>query len=452
MAIDYTALFGDIGKLVSKINSVEALGDTTLPADLLALVTQFGTRWHPAEGIAAEYDRFRDAVTGWRQSLAGYADRRVIDVETVLAELGLDDGAGPAEAVEALARQMIREAEAVKACACAAAAPAYDSANLGGGRLWLTTILDGYNPPAAGVAAQVRYNGLPSELCVSETMVFDCVGDSVIDGLAEGSEQFLWTGAAARPPLDVRAEGSGAASLSAAGGRTVLVGGGFDSFSADVPVGWTVEAGGDQISEDTSVYFRGSASMKIEGGAALVRVYQSLASGLVNGRRRYLQALAARASAAAAGATVRAYMTGTGAAVSGAISIDGASLADAWSQHGAFCTLPNPLPSDWRFVVEVEGLPAGVNLWLDDAHLVPAVYHGGVGAAVTPGATPWQRGDRITAAITNDNAGKFQSFSRKWWRAQLPSVSVAEAWPALLLPLPMMAWSAAETVADSLAN
>lgn len=452
MAIDYGTLFGDVGKLVAKIDSVEALGDTTLPADLLALVTQFSTRWHPAEGIAAEYDRFRDAVTGWRQSLAGYADRRVGDADTVLSQLGLGDGAGPAEAVEALARQMLREAKAVKACACAAAAPAYDPANLGDGRLWLTLTLDGYNSPAAGVAPQVRYSGLASELCVNETMAFECVADSVIDGLSEGSEQFLWSGAAARPPLDVRAEGSGSASLSAAAGRSVLVGGGFDTWSAGVPSGWTVEAGGDQVSEDTATTFRGDASMKIEGGAALVRLSQTLTSGLVTGRRRYLQALAARASAAAPGATVRAYMTGTGAAVSGAISIDGATLADSWSQHGAFTTLPNPVPADWQFVVEVEGLPSGVSVWLDDAHLVPAVYHGGVGAAITPGSSRWQRGDRITAAITNDGAGKFQSFARKWWRAQLPSVSVAEAWPALLLPLPMMSWSVTESVPDSQAT
>src|SRR5262245_32885992 len=94
MAISWATLFGDLGALVGRLNSYGPIGATTLPADLEALQTQLGTRWESQEGLAAYYGSLSASVTGWRQGLASYGDRRLTDRDTVLVQLGLDPYAG----------------------------------------------------------------------------------------------------------------------------------------------------------------------------------------------------------------------------------------------------------------------------------------------------------------------------------------------------------------------
>ena len=83
--------------------------------------------------------------------------------------------------------------------------------------------------------------------------------------------------------------------------------------------------------------------------------------------------------------------------------------------------------------------------------VTPTVYHGGVGVNILPGLVAWQRGDRMTFAVTNDQGGKFQEFFRRRYGAQLPTVkSGVSQGPLLTLLLTMMPWTVTETVADSL--
>jgi hypothetical protein len=63
----------------------------------------------------------------------------------------------------------------------------------------------------------------------------------------------------------------------------------------------------------------------------------------------------------------------------------------------------------------------------------PAVYHGGVAAAVVPGASRFAAGDRFTFTVSNDAAGVIQEAFRKNYGVQLPS-------------------SGAPTIADALAT
>lgn len=457
MAVTYTGaggLFTHLGPIIARINSLNTLGGTTLDADLLTLVTAFGTYWLPPEGVASYYEGLKSQVAGMRTGLASFGDSRLADHALVGSQLRLSEGAGLDEVLTALWRDMTEQSRRVKASYCAAGAVTAASGNAGDGTAYVDLTLDGYNAPLAGGLALPWYDGLRSQLCVpSETMTLECVADSATDGLAEGAEQWAWSGGPAYAPLDCRAEGSGRGPgvLTADGGANVLSNGSFDSWGSAAPAGWTAAGGsaGD-VSQDTAVYHRGTGSAKVLGGAASIRLSQSL-SGLTYGRRRYHLGFAVRASAAAPAATVRACLSGTGFPAVGEAQIAGGSLSTSWQLVGGWGTVPSPVPASWAFTVEVTGLPSGTTVWIDSAHLTPATYHGGVCAAVKSGGTPWRRGDRLTWTLTNNQAGKFQDYFRRWYRVQLPSITVGSSQGYFLgLPFTLMTVATAETVADSL--
>ena len=455
MALDYTTLFGDLGAIIARLNSYQTLGGTTLAADLDDLLTQFETRWLPHEGVAAYYEGLRDQVTGWRQGLASFADRRVQDQATVQDELRLR-AAGLAEVLAALDRKMREDAKEVKACGATATDPeaAEEPANRGDGAAFVTLTLDGYNSPVRDGPASIYYDGVQTEMTVpSETMTLTCTADGVQDGLAEGAEVFGWSGGPQWPPLDVRAEGSGSGpSINVANGESLISGKDFDAFTSGVPSGWTVASGSGNTAQETTQVFRGDSCLKFTGNAALT---QAVSPTVLTGRRRYFVGVAARLSGALPGAQFRLYFTGTGWSGPDVCSVTGTQLsASAWSLIGGFVTMPSPIPSDWTLAMAASGLTgSGVSLYVASMAFKPVDYHGGVGCVVVAGQTPWQRGDRLTFSVTNDGAGKFQTFARRHWRRQLPSVRTGmypSAQGLLLLLQGAGGTTVTETVSDSL--
>jgi hypothetical protein len=447
--IDYdgaaAGVFTHLGAIIARINSYRALGQTTLPADLLTLVTSFGVTWLPPEGIAGQYEGFRDAVTGLRQGLAGFADRRLLDLETVTRPLGLQPGAGIEETLLALRKAMRDDSETVRACACAAGAVAYHASNEGDGRVWVTSILDGFNAPVSGGISDWSYDGKASEMMVpGETMTLECVADAGADGLPEGGEAWSWNGAPDHGPLDVRNEGSGVGPgmQTANSGYNLMQNGSLDSWSSATKASaWTNAAGTPARTTDAAA---GGYAAALGSGTTLT---QPVPSGTLQGRRRYFLGFLAKAAAALPGASVSLSLQGTGFAPGSQASLDGATLSSSWSHAGAFVTVPSPVPSDLRVQLEV----AGGTVTVDECVLAPAVYHGGVGVAVQGGTVPWQRGDRATFSVTNDEAGKFQNFFRKWYRAQLPSVAGPPAQGMLLtLLMLMMPSQGVETISENL--
>jgi len=450
--LDYTGaagVFKHLGAIIARVNSYQSFGNTTLPADLQLLLAAFGTTWLPEEGVAAYYEGLRDSVSGFRQSLAGFADRRLLDLETVTRPLGLQPGAGIEETLLALRKAMRDDAQTVRSCLCDASAVSYNAANRGDGRVYLTQTLDGFNAPVNGGIADWSYDGKASELMVpGETMTLECVADSVMDGLAEGGEAWRWSGAPDHGPLDVRTEGSGEGPgiLTANQGYNLLQNGALDSWS-DVShaSGWTNASGSPQrlngivISEPYAAGF---------GAPCVMR--QAVPTGTLQGRRRYWLGFSAYSTAAQPGARVELSLQGTGFAPGAQASIDGSTLTGAVFHHaGAFVTVPSPAPAD--MVVELRIVNPSAGIWVDELALTPAVYHGGIGVAVQRGQTVWQRGDRATWTVSNGQQGLFQDFFRRWFRAQLPSVAGPPAQGTFLgLLFLLMQSTGSETISESL--
>jgi hypothetical protein len=452
MSVDWTSLWGDVGELIGKLNGYRPIASTTLAADLLALTTQFGTRWASAEGVAAEYQGFQSGVVGWRRRLAQYADRRVQDQDTVQAELGLQSAALQA-VLEAVDRQMRAEGESVKANTVtvgAVAAPSYP-ANRGDGWAFVTDILDGATPPSRGMPAWRYYDGLRTELCVaSETVTLECTAGSG-DGVSAGGESWRVDGEADHGELDWRAEGSGQGpSFRTADSAGLIAGGSLSSVSGTAPSGWTLELGNSSTcAADAAVPFGASPSLKVSGEALF---YQALPASALTGRRRYFVGVSLRAASALPGATVRLGVRGDDYSFSPALTVAGASLTPSWQHFGGWVTTPPSIPAGFQLAFRLEGTSSAQPVWAANARFAPAVYHGGVGLAVVAGESPWARGDRLAFTLANDDAGKFQTFARQHWRRQLPSVHPGDIAPALLAALWGLPQTVAPTVTDSWAS
>lgn len=435
MAFDYdtsnTGVFFRIGKFIKYINSRLATATTTLPAELKAIVDPYeaADMTGQIDGVYNSFDEMQQAVTNERNTLAGYIDATLLDRDTVLEQLAVTN-ANLDEVLPALIRQMGIDSESVDASTVTLGSVTAASGNTGNGTILITKVLDGYNAPLDGGPAIVQYAGLNSELCVgSETMTLDCTADNDRDGLPEGSEAFTWKGGIADVVLGWQTEGSGdGPSLTAAGGVSLLSNGTFEDFTDDEPNGWDVIAGtvATHILQTTAEQYRGDSALHFDGDntQASIKISQTIPQGQMQSRRGYFVSVRLKASAASGTGSFTLMFEGTGytASSSEKVAISAGAMPTSYTLYSFFVCTPATLPDDWALTINNAGTPgASSNVYVDDVFVVPAVYHGGVAAAVIPGSTPFAVSDRFTFTVANDAAGTIQEFFRKWYKVQLPS-------------------------------
>lgn len=448
MALDYdgsnTGIFDRGGKLIKYVNSRLATATTALPAELKAIADKFEAADMTGQisGLFADYDGFQDNVTRERQAIARYWDAILTDRVSVLEELGVPSP-DVAAVLPALIRQMIADAETVDASTVAIGTVTANAANVGNGTVLMSKLLDGYNAPLSGAPVVLNYAGVNSELAVNETMTFTCVSDSSRDGLTSGTEGFSWVGGIAGEKLGFEDEGSGEGpNLTTAGTSTIVTNNDFEDWTSNVPTGWTAGNGtaGTHIKESTAEYYRGSSSLHFDGdnSQADIRVDYAVAAGTMQSRRLYCVSVRVKASAASGTGGLTVMFTGTNYTASSTekITITAGAMPTSWTLYSFWIVTPANIPSDWTLKITNTGTPGLTsNVYVDSLTCEPGTYHGGLAACVVPGSTPFAVGDRFTAAITNDAAGTIQEFFRKWYAAQLPSVT-----------------DGSETIADSLAT
>lgn len=437
MALDYTGantgIFVRGGKVTKYVNSRLATATTTLPAELKAIADPFEAADYTGQisNLYSDYDGFKANVTRERQTLAAYWDNILTDRATVLSQINVPTADTTAVLPE-LIRQMNTDSASVKANTVTIGSVTANASNKGNGTVVLSKLLDGYNAPIQGGIVVVDYAGLNSELaCPSETMTFTCTSDSSRDGLTVGQERFSWVGGIQGDKLDYLTEGSGTGpGLVAAGDSTLISNANFETWSSNTPGSWTITSGtaGTHVLQQTTAanVYRGSSSLQLKGDGALaaITLTQALSAGVMLGRRLYNVSARVKASAASGTGALTIQFTGTGYTASSTekISITAGSMPTSFTLYNFFIVTPAVLPSDWTLSISNSGTPgASSNVYVDCLVPVECTYHGGVAAVVIPGSSAFAANDRFTVSITNDAAGTFQEFFRKWYGVQLPS-------------------------------
>jgi len=472
------SLWNDLGLFWGRMRNLGAFAQTYMSGitgpgfDALKIVNNFSVPGKPdAEGIYVAYQSIGGAFTGFRQSLARFCDARLLDVNNVLKELRLDQSASLDQVLDFLANRMLDESVSLNRSKVTVGPLVPDpSGNIGNGTVLFTTTLDGVAAPGVGFPSHPWYDGKLSELAVAgETMAMICIADSVADGLAEGTESFAWQGAPPNTGLTWDVEGSGQGpALQAAASGTVLAGNDFETWAAGLPSGWNLISGlvNSHLTQDTATFYRGSSAAAFNGdGSTPIVLEQDATVGMIPHRRYCLAVRVLSSSGAFTGApyvpggnaigvasTKGVSGTGSGGQIVGVanmqfaktagtaptitvgfagtgytpgageqISITANQFPGAWGLYSCWLNVPALIPKDFRIHIEVDGLPAGVQVWLDDVWLKETTYHGGMGAVVIPGSVPFVRGDRFEFSVGNDQAGAFQELFRRRYLTQLPS-------------------------------
>lgn len=438
MALDYTDLFEDVGKLVKYYNAFA--GDAqALSTDVDAIQVAFADEHQEAaiEGLrdSAE-DNWLNEYVGRRETLAGYAANRLADRDSVLVEIAaISSDLG--EVLSKLIEQMTADSESVNASSTVIGTVTANGGNEGDGTVLVTTLLDRATSPGtrAGVSfpSHHLYGDLESELTVTETMAVRCTADSFADGQTEGAESFSWEGGIADSQHGVETtEGSGnIGGIQAIHGQVAqfLTNADFELFTTtDTPDGWTLDAGAvtTNIKEATgSNAYHGDSGLNFLGDGATtdIKISQAIAAASLTAGKRYCVTCRVKADASVTNGDLTIQLEGTGyTAGSGEkISIAAGSLPTSWTLASFFVLLPEELPSDLALAILWDDTPTSAkNVYIDDIGFGPVNYGGGLGIVAVRGASPFVREDRFTFTVTATE-GVVQKFFRRVFGVQLPS-------------------------------
>lgn len=438
MAIEYTdantGLFTHLGKIVKRINVYEGLPDTDLPADLDALLTILqgsGGQDAVAEGLVSSYDGIMSSVDSWRNTLLGYATKRLRDPATVIQELELYTN-DLATVFARLITQMTVDSKTIDKSTVSLGTVTPAAANQGNGTVLVSKVLDGYSRPTKYTPGHPLYAGVDSELGVpAETMTLVCAADSENDGRTEGQESFLWYGETEYPHFSYRTEGSGQGpTIATVQAASLLNNLDFESFSTNTPSNWTIANGtaGTHIFAETGAanVYHGSKSIKFlgTGAQAVIGISQAFPVSQLRPLRRYLCTIRYKAASVPAAGTILIQPTGTGftAGSTEKFTVAAAAFSTSWALASFYINLPAIIPSDFALTVTITGtLSNGVAVYFDNLAFAPVEWHGGVNLGIVAGSTRFMRGDKFTFTVANDTAGVFQEFFRRGYGLQLPS-------------------------------
>lgn len=314
MAVNYTQLFTDIGKMVAAIDELRdtTTGDNSpvpdLPALELAIVTQLAasSRHDEINGIPPAFQNFKDQIAGMCEALGERVTSRLLNLDSVIVQLNSTvNNTDITHALLELARAMIVDSESFNSSVVSIASFTADSGNTGNGELFLTKCLDGVTAPGSRFAPKSYYWGIDSELSVpTEIMSVNCIGDADTNGLTEGHELFLLEGKPAPEvgPYDWRTEGSGTSiQVPTLNSYNMLTNRNFEVWLNALPQGWVANsgAGGTEIVQESTAsdVYRGLSSMQLVGTSTNIDLRQTLGINTITPSRMYMLGVAVKGSA-----------------------------------------------------------------------------------------------------------------------------------------------------------
>ena len=436
MAVNYDDLFQDLGKLVKHYNLFTADAQA-LAADMDEILDEFQDTDQDvaAAGLTEGYEGWESQYAGRKAFLAAIAEARLLDRTTVAEEVGAKSNS-ISDVLFALIDRMTTDSETVKETTVSFGSVA--AAGTGGGSekgtVLRSIVLDGVQPPGAGVLPHRAYKSINSYLTVAETIHVECIGDSFEGGVTEGAEQFRIYGDTLDPngvhgtSAD---EGSGdLGSITAVHSEVgqYIDNPDFEDFAvAHTPDSWTLTGtAGTHIAEDASSedYYHGTSSIRMDGNGstATIKLSQAIDNTKVIANQMYVVTARYKASASISAGTFTVQFSGTGytPGATEKSAIAPGALATSWTLIHFFVVMPGQIPSDFALDLQWTGTPTTLkSLWIDDIGMKAADYRGGHAVAVVRGSNEFQVGDRYSYTVT-PTEGVFSKFFRKVFRVQLP--------------------------------
>lgn len=438
MALDYDDIFTKLGKVIKGQNYVVGIRDTGFESSDFAS-DYLGTVDPVALAVSAFYGMMDD-MTSRAESYVN-AFESYLAQEFLLADLPyIGSDTDVPTILQRIIDDMIAQSDTVRKSVVTLGTPTAAFVGSSTGKMAVSKVLDGSSIPIAGGFAHPSYAGIDSELCQSDTVVLECIADSQTDGQTEGGEIFTIQGLPApRSPLDYLRTGVGtgpniSVMNKGAFGSFQLPDPDFETFVSNVPDGWVVVSGtaGTNILEETTGanVYHGSRSLRFtNGAAATIEIKYPMSTLKPN--KRYCFGIWLKSDATAAGATLI-QMEGTGysAGTTEKISVAAASYTGSWEFHSFFFNSPEIIPSDFALHIKVTGtLTATKSVWYDWFGFSEAVWFNGFCMGLWAGNVRYIRGDRYTVSVSNNDAGLFNQFARRFWKMQFPSVASSETQP-----------------------
>lgn len=433
MALNYTNIFSDAGILIGTINftksTSQVYGDALL-GDIGGAFVDTLT-FNILDGLASDSASAEATILSLIDVYGAYIDGIFSDYVTMLSQLvGLGSSTDLQTVLNNFLVQMTTDSQTVlkSTITIGSVTAGATNNNTSTAGILLTSVLDGVQAPRSNVIAQRAYAGLTSQLTLhSETVKLLVTNDSQADGVNEGSEEFsVNAGLVLDSNFNWRGQGSGTGNtITCMNGDGTIVNGEFDSFSiVNTPDDWVIGAGtvGTNILQEISDTVGGGSALKLAGTATLTQSASQY--GLVP-LQAYRLACWVKGDATIAAGTLLIDFTGTGysAATSEKINLDHTALAGltGYTVKNFLIIMPRLIPADFTLQISLTSLTAAKFVKIDRLALQPVNYFGGIGINILAGASEYLDGDFFEFALSNDEAGKFQTFFRDFYGIQLPS-------------------------------
>lgn len=442
---NYLDIFEDIGEYIELIDDIHDAcnGDAAGALDFVDALSEItgdlstNGRYDVLSGTQEAIDGIRDNLAAACDTLAAFCTKRLLHRTTVLELLPVSSNATIQEVLALIVRDMndVGTPQDINASSVSLGSVTDDAT--GNGNALVGIVLDGASSPGSGMAANIEYNGVNSELCVpTETMTLTCIQDSETDGLAEGEEVWQWNGGV-KPSrkFDWRKEGSGTGpQIRTMNASQLILNKDFEVFTtANTPDNWDIDGGaaGSTILQETTAaqVYRGSSAFKFagNGATATLQISQTMNVSSLIPRKRYLFTCFVKGDATVAAGTLTIHFespsSGYTAGGTEEIVLNAAALAaqTSYDIESFYINMPQIIPNDLELVIKVTGtLTNAALVRVDSLAFAPVDWHGGVHAAVYAGSTPFRRGDRLYWTVTSTE-GVFQRFFRRAYGVQLPS-------------------------------
>lgn len=441
MAFDHTGLFTVLGKYIKLINTMNGyVSALESGKDAIFTVLEGEDLEDYYTTLPGLTTGFQSNVNSWINSLINECKRVIVDRDYVLEQLVLNSS-DVTTVLNTIYDYMKTNNYSLKPSVVSIGGSdvdknrflitrpsPYDTINAVG-NVFVTRTLDGVSAPSSVVSAHLRYNGIESQLAKSTT-VYARVTSPPTSSSSKGTVELFSTGPVTGPyQLQEEEPGSGPSLSDVEGANLVGSNWNFTTFTSHNPDNWTMSSG-TAGTDWTYVGGDGGLDIKTDG------IYcKRQLTGLSN-HRTYLVAAYVIGEDAGAEADVVVDIevqnnTGTTTYASGTTGNIVTAYTPAlgvyeYSNGGlAYCFLntTDDINLNNLYVkVTCSTLSSG-SAYIKKVVCAPVTYYNGLGFAYwNPGNYTFNfEKDYGSIAVSNNNAGVFQTFFRQALNVQMPT-------------------------------